>query len=263
MTSGSDEAVTDGENGHDGQSETGPASGRENGAGKQLYAKVALLNAALHGDLKLAPAADLRFAAHLNSVVLVAAEFPQAAAHYPIVFSEIGNEWTALAVLGPKDGANAFVNAEGKWLANTYVPAFVRRYPFVLVEDRERNTFSLAADFDSAMISRTDGAPLYEDGKPTETAENALKFCIGFHNQLKQTQGFVRRMAEAGILVSRTAEVTLPGGARSRLTGFHVIDETVLSGLPDEEFLKLRRDGVLNLIYSHLWSMRSWNNLLT
>lgn len=229
---------------------------------KAMYGPVTVLNVKEHGDLGLSPAKDYRFAEGMNSVVLAAAEFPQAALHYPVVFAETDGRWNAYAVTGPSAGRNSFVGKDGKWLEGAYVPALVRRYPFVLVADSSQRNLSLAADLSSEMLKGKGGAKLYENGKPSKTAANILRFCVSYDNQLKASHALFKRIADSGILVSRRADVTLPDQTKSAIVGFHVVDEQKLAALDDETFLGLRKDGVLNLIYSHLWSMRSWQNIL-
>lgn len=229
---------------------------------KAMYGPVTVLNIKEHGELRLAPAKDHRFAESMNSVVLAASEFPEAALHYPVVFAEADGRWSAYAVTGPSTGRNSFVGKDGKWLEGAYIPALIRRYPFVLVTDSGQRSLSLAADLSSSMLKGKSGVKLYEDGKPSKTATNVLRFCVAFDNQLKVSQDLFKRIADAGILVSRRADVTLPDKTKSAIVGFHVVDEKKLAALDDETFVSLRKDGVLNLIYCHLWSMRSWKNIL-
>lgn len=229
---------------------------------KAMYGPVTVLNIREHGELRLAPAKDHQFAESMNSVVLAAAEFPEAALHYPIVFAEADGRWSAYAVTGPSAGKNSFVGKDGKWLEGAYIPALIRRYPFVLVADSSQRSLSLAADLSSSMLKGKSGVKMYEDGKPSKTAANVLRFCVAFDNQLKASQDLFKRIADTGILVSRRADVTLPDKSKSAIVGFHVVDEKKLAALDDETFVSLRKDGVLNLIYCHLWSMRSWKNIL-
>lgn len=245
---------------------------RQNGAGKAanapaearkaLYGPITVLNVKEHEGLSLSPAKDQRFAETMNSVVLAAAEFPQAAVHYPVVFAEADGRWSAYAVTGPSTGKNSFIGKDGKWLEGAYIPALIRRYPFVLVADDSKRNLSLAADLSSDMLKGKGGAKLYENGKPSKTAANILRFCVAYDNQLKASEALFKRIADTGILVSRRADVTLPDQTKSAIVGFHVVDEQKLAALDDETFISLRKDGVLNLIYCHLWSMRSWKNIL-
>lgn len=231
-------------------------------APKALYREVEVLNAGQHGDLRVMQARDVRFAAGLNSIRLAAVELPQAASCYPIVFAQAQDGWSAYAVTGHSNGKNEFVGEDGQWRPGTYVPAFVRRFPFILATDSKNETLSLAADLSSGMLSKTEGQPLYEDGKPAKTVMAILKFCTSYHDQMKASAVLFRQIADTGILETRRAEVTLADGARRIIEGFLTVDEKKLNALKDDDFLALRKSGALNLIYCHLWSMRSWKQIL-
>ncbi|MEM7067696.1 MAG: SapC family protein [Pseudomonadota bacterium] len=227
-----------------------------------LYTSVALINAEAHGKMKFKAVQNYKFAKNANSVVLAAVEFSQAAAHYPIVFGKSGDDLIAHAVLGHTKDENLYVNGRGKWRENTYIPAYVRRYPFLLLESKEDDRLSLLADTESGFFNEKNGDALYDGDKPTEAAEQALKFCVDFHREILKTHQLLKQISDADILVERNADVSLPDEKKARIAGFLVVDEEKLGKLEDEKFLELRRTGALNLIYSHLWSMRSWNNLL-
>jgi len=226
-----------------------------------MYETVSVLSAGLHGDLRFTPANKFPGAAGLNAIIVAAAEFPEAALYYPIVFSEQGDKHAAHVITGHTTGENRFVEKSGKWRTGAYIPAYVRRYPFILVEDTEQDKLTLAADLKSRWFGDKKGEPLFEDGKPSETAQNAFKFCTTYHRQLLETDALLGQIAETGILVERNADVTLPDETKRRITGFKVVDEQKLGELDDATFLSLRKNGALSLIYCHLISMRNWRNI--
>ncbi len=236
----------------------GPATGLP-----ALFADVQALNAQLHAKLKLAPAKDHRFAAVMNSIVLAVSEFPEASRDYPIVFADDEENPLPYAVTGHTAGANQYVDKDGSWRAQTYIPAYVRRYPFILIESPDGNTLTLGVDPTSDMLSPKQGEALYDaEGKPTQTVQNALRFCLAYKNEMDRTSQLSKQLMESGILVSRGAEVTLPDGTKSMISGFRVADEQKLAELPDDKFLELRKSGALVMAYAHLISMRAWRNLL-
>ncbi len=100
-----------------------------------FYQKPEPLNAARHRGLKLtAEDPDFSFAAGTNSIPLAVAEFPRAALDFPIVFAGQPDKVASpIVIVGLKSNENIFVDGKGAWLAS-YIPAFVRRYPFVLAE---------------------------------------------------------------------------------------------------------------------------------
>lgn len=233
------------------------------GEAQVMYSKIEPLNVAMHGGLMLQPSpTKFKFAAGLNSIPLAAIEVPNAASFYPVVFGMSGSDHAAFAITGTKAGENRFVSEDGSWRADCYVPAYVRRYPFILMSDPDKDTLSLAADMNSDMFSTTTGEALYIEGAASKAAQFAMGFCTSFRRELIATAEIIKSIEDAGLLTARRAEVTLPGGETSVLTGFNVVDEAKLQALDDATFLSLRKSGALVVIYSHLWSMREWKNLL-
>lgn len=227
-----------------------------------FYESVVPLNKGSHADLKIAQMKDYSFAKSANSIILAATEFAQAAVHYPVVFSKIGENLQAFAVMGHTQGENLFIGEDKKWRANTYIPAYVRRYPFLLVQSDDKN-LSLGVDEKSSLFSKSGGEALYEKGEASNVAKHALAFCYNYRQELEGTAKLLKQIDEADILIDRSADVSMDSGKKkAKITGFSIVDEKKLSELSDEKFLELRKSGALNLIYSHLWSMRSWNNLL-
>ncbi|MCR9123072.1 MAG: SapC family protein [Phyllobacteriaceae bacterium] len=238
------------------------ANGTGGNALPAMYETVAVLSAGLHGSLRFTAPNRFGGAAAMNAIIIAAAEFPEAALHYPLVFSEQDGRRTAHVITGHSAGENRFVEKSGKWRAGSYVPAYVRRYPFILIEDKAQDRLTLAADLKSRCFDAKKGEPLFEDGKPSQAAQNAMSFCQTYHNQLLETDKLLAAIAETGLLVDRNADVTLPDESKRRITGFQVVDEEKLAQLDDETFLSLRKNGALALIYCHLISMRNWRNLV-
>lgn len=223
-----------------------------------FYRKPELLTTAQHADLRIRPGGH-DFAAEANAVPLAAIEFGAAMRHYPIAFAAGDNY--PIAVLG-LDRANCFVNGE-EWEAGTYVPAYVRRYPFVFA-DRADDSFILAIDreADNVLSGGEDGEPLFRDGKPTDLVTSAMAFCKDFHGAHLQTDAFVSAIIEKDLLVQQHADAKLPSGRAMTLSGFKVIDRQKFEALSDETVLAWHKKGWLSLIHFHLASLDRFADLL-
>ena len=205
---------------------------------------------------------DYGFSKNVNSVPLTAVEFPAAAAEYAIVFAGTENVITPCVILGMKDKQNLFLNTKGAWKAK-YIPAFVRRYPFVFSTPDNGKTFTLCIDEGFSGFNKEGrGQALFnEDGKPSEFTNNVLKFVQEYQVQFDRTKAFCGKLREMDILEPMQAQVSLASGQTTSLTGFKAVNRTKLKALPAEKLSELAQADELELIYLHLNSMRNFSGM--
>jgi hypothetical protein len=239
----------------------GSAGGPSSGALPIFYRRPRPLNSETDRGKSLLLAPDHGFARDTNSLVLNGGEFRQAMRFYPIVFS-LAEPVSAFAVVGLLDNENLFVGPDGKWVPETYVPAYVRRYPFILMEQPGSAELIVCFDEDSNLVVESGERPLFEAGQPTKLLQDAIGFCREFHAQHAATTAFVRALAAEGLLVRNEARVVLSSGKQMTLRGFDVVDEAKFNALPDELFLDWRRRGWVHLVFCHLMSMGNWGRLV-
>lgn len=230
-----------------------------------FYTKPEPLEPARHGDLALKEEIGFGFAAKVNALPLNMVEIPQAAAHYPIAFSPDG-QGTPLAILGLRDDENLFVDADGNWAENAYIPAYARRYPFLLMrmradQDGAEDRFALCVDAVKGVTTKKGGRALFEGKEPTQLTSDALEFCKNYQGAAAQTQAFGEALAQAGLLTERQVQVDVPGKHRVNFSGFRMVDEKALAALDDTAFLGLRSSGYLPFVYAHLISGQQWPGL--
>ena len=217
-----------------------------------------MLNKTAHGELRLRPAKTMNFAAKANSIVLAGSEFAAASHDYPIVFSGKGAEPTAFAVTGRKTGENMFVSKDGVWKKGAYIPAYVRRYPFMLIKSQDGTTFNLAIDPESEMIHAKIGDPLFDGDQPSKATERMLELSKSFVLDMERTATIIRQLEALDLLEERQIDVTLANGVKSRIGGFRVVNESKLTALSDGDFLAMRKTGALPVVYMHLVSQQRW-----
>lgn len=203
----------------------------------------------------------LSFAVKANAVPINMIEMPQISHFYPIAFSPDANA-TPVALLGVRDNENLFVDGSGQWQEEAYIPAYIRRYPFIFSEIAGTDQLTLCIDMDDNVVDSKSDQKFFEaDGSPSPLAQNALEFCKSYHAAAQQTQGFSRALADSGLLVERHAEINVGGGKRINFSGFRIIDEQKLAALPEKDFLEWRRNGWLPFLYAHLFSGAQWGRL--
>lgn len=226
------------------------------------YEQPKVLQPVRHAHQSLAEDADYRFSANSNSVPLVMAEFTAACRHFPVVFTD-EDVPQPVALLGLRQGQNLFVDEQGQWQAGSYVPAYVRRYPFIFLEDEARSQFTLCIDEAADALKEGRNNPLFDaSGLPTPLTKSALAFCRDYQALHEPTQEFTRSLSAAGVLVDHRADIQMNGGQSLSLSGFKVIDEAKFNAIPDAKFRRWRANGWLAPIYAHFVSMGAWASLV-
>jgi hypothetical protein len=226
-----------------------------------FYERVVPLNDVQHKDLRMSPVTAYGFSRGVNSVPVVLAELAEASREYPIAFVKAAEGgYLPVALLGLREKENLFVDAEGQWVAN-YIPAFVRRYPFVPANG-PNGQFLVCIDADADCLRANDGQPLFNDGKPAAALENALSYLREFHTSGLAAAAACQRLAKLGLLREVGTQAQLPSGERFQLSGLQVIDEEKLRALDASSVNELFRHGDMKLIYAHLLSMGNMQRLL-
>jgi SapC protein len=226
-----------------------------------IYETAVPVSAGRHRDASV-EAADYAFARNVNSVPLMAVEFPHAAPEYAIVFAGAKDEVMPAVILGVRGNENLYLGAQGKWSAK-YIPAFVRRYPFVFSTADDGKTFMLCVDEAFAGFNRdARGQRLFaEDGKPTPYVENVLKFLQEYQAQFNRTRAFCSKVKQLGLLEPMQAQIAMGTGERLSLGGFWAVNRAKLKALPGDKLAELAKTDELELLYVHVQSMRNFNVL--
>lgn len=224
-----------------------------------IYETPVPVSAARHADVSLEPSGDYAFSAGVNAVPLMAMEFPLAAAEYAIVFTVAGDEVTPAVVLGVRDDQNLYLAPDRQWRAK-YVPAFIRRYPFVFSHSGDGKTLTLCIDEKHPGVNRENrGERLFgDDAKPTVYVERVLKFLQEYQAQFERTRQFGRKVHELGLLDPMQAQVTTPSGEKLSLHGFHGVSREKLRALGGEALASLARTDELEMLYLQMHSMRNF-----
>lgn len=227
-----------------------------------FYDNPVALNKVDHKDTKIKRQANhFKFAAKTNSVILSGVEFSEAAKEYAVVFAKSGDNVVPVALLGLRNEENLFVGPDGSWDA-TYIPAFVRRYPFVLAETGEDNQRVVCIDESFEGFSKEEGEPLFDGEEATPVLQQALDFLNEYQTQYVRTEQFVKRLRDNDLLMSLDAKINMTDGTQFALTGLLVVDEKKLLNLEDTKALELFRSGELAWIYSHLMSLGSLSGMV-
>ena len=227
-----------------------------------IYETVIPLSAARHRACRVEMTRNYRFSSKINSVPLMAVEFPSAVSEYAIVFAGTKENVMPAVILGVRDGENLFLSQDARWDAK-YIPAFVRRYPFVFSASADGQRFVLCIDEAYSGFNRESrGQKLFDDdNKPTQYVQNILTFVQEYQAQFNRTQAFCRKVRELDLLEPMQAQVELGSGEKLSLAGFMAVSREKLKALPGDKLAELAKTDELELLYLHLQSMHNFQSL--
>lgn len=231
-----------------------------------FYGTPTLLRFPEHRLLGIRAGVDYGFARSATAIPLVAGEFLEAQRSYPIVFT-IEDGAAPLAVTGLTTGQNLFVNDQGGWSREHYIPSYVRRYPFIGMAPADSTDILLGLDIAAPQVSTDaprDGAQalFMEDGQASEAATGAIAFCQAYAAEHERTRAFSTALEEENLLVRREAIVTLPDWTEKLVQGFRLVDEAAFRKLSGPTLETFHANGWTDLITLHLASQSAWRNLV-
>ena len=232
-----------------------------------FYSKPEPLSRELHGKIGLRRVdKPFGFAAKTNVVPLTVGEFAMAALSYPVIFA--GERYQPLAVMGIGQGTNLYVSEDGAFEVGAYIPAYIRRYPFVLANDQARGQLVVCIDRSSSLLGEDCELPLFDaQGEATDYTKNCIEFCNNFETEGRRTESFVNLLKELDLFEVRKAQMTPTNpdgsvGEPQPLAEFFAVSEEKLKALPADKLKELIDNGAVAQIYAHLTSLIGWDRLI-
>ena len=194
-----------------------------------------------------------------HAIPLTVDEFVQAQRDYPIVFSS-GDNPLPLALMGLNEGVNTFVDDEGKVNDPVYLPAYIRRYPFMLAK-LQPNSDELSLCFDpttDAVGEFKDGEALFDDeGKPAAATQRVLEFCQHFEEAGQRTKNFIDELKKHELLMDGEIAISTNDNPDNPYIyrGFQMINQEKLREVRGDVPRTWNQNGLIALIYAHLFSL--------
>lgn len=229
-----------------------------------MFVQAKPLDKKLHQNLKFSPAKGYQFAAQLPFSILSHMEVVPASKYYPIVFPKAGNNTQPAlphALLSIEDKKNAFVAADGKWMAGYYIPKHVRRYPFILGRIDKEGRFAVMIDETAPQFNGEKGTPLFnEAGESSDVLKKAVTFLENYKKELDITQKMVEELEKHELLAPMNAKIQ-KGDASKTIQGFRAVDQKKLIKLDDKTLARWVRSGIMALIHAHLSSLANMEGL--
>lgn len=227
-----------------------------------FYRNLTVLSPQEHKSWGVTERPDLAFARETHAIPITVDEFVMCQRHYPIVFSE-GETSVPLALVGLKEGENLFVDEKGNWQEGVYIPGYVRRHPFMFVRSDVEDQLVLAFDDTWGLVTEEAENKLFkEDESGTDTLNNLMNFCGQFEQGVMRTQNFMEELSKLNLLMEGQAQIQNPGMEKPAVySGFRMVDEKKLQDLRGDQARKMVQNGMMGLIYAHLFSLSQVRDL--
>jgi hypothetical protein len=234
-----------------------------------FYSQPEPLSSELHGKMGVKSMdGPFGFAKSGHAVPLTVGEFPLAAVTGPIIF--VGDEKLPIAVMGLNAGDNMFLRDDGLFEPGIYIPAYIRRYPFVFANDDSAKQMVLCIDRGAEFIVDKDYDQAFFDanGEPSQYTKNCIEFCNNFEIERQRTQSFVQLLKDLDLFETKTASFTPMNadgtqGEPQKIAEYFGVSEDKLNALPADKLVELRGNGALAQIYAHLLSLVGWDRLIS
>jgi hypothetical protein len=223
-----------------------------------FYQDLAPLNSRDHAGWVARSVDQAKWAAGQHAIPVTIDEFALVQRHFPIIFSD-SDKPVPLALMGLNAGINTFFDDEGELREPAYVPAYIRRYPYLLAKlTPETDQLSLCFDPSSGLVMEDgEGVALFDGDEPTEHTKGVLTFCEQFEQSGMRTQQFVVELIRLDLLMD--GEVAIQQGGDSQnpfiYRGFKMVNQDKVVDMRGDQLRTINQNGILPLIYAHLFSL--------
>lgn len=238
-----------------------------------FYRSVVPLDRHAHREWRLAQPQSFAFARASHLVPALAEEIPAACRHLPVVFLPESLGPVPVFLIGAASGQCNLIDEGGAW-SGRYLPAYLRRYPFILGEGEGHDPL-ICLDAQSGLVrcealaemeadAASDGEPLFgADGSETLLLQDRIRLVVDYAEAARRTAALGRLLQDMTLLRALTIQMQHPvTGESHTLHGTMGVDETALAALPETGFARLRSEGFLSAIYAHLISLQAITDFL-
>ena len=223
-----------------------------------MYNNLEAINKITDKDVSIKEIKDYSFAkTQMNSPITIS-EFYESCKDYPIFFvKDANNSWMATVMLGYKEKENTFVDEKGIWAKHKYIPAHIRRYPFIFVTDNKSSQLTLGVEKDYKIKTQKDeNRKLFDkDGNNSKFLNGILGFLNQYQKDSIETSSFIKQLDEWELLEEKNAKVIVSKDEQYNINGFYVVNEEKLKHLSKKRKEELFNKNVTPLITAHLISL--------
>ena len=227
-----------------------------------MYKKLEVLNKIQHKSKGVAEVTDFLYSKNLINAPIALSEFFEACKNYPIFFAkDKDNKWFSTALLGYKEGENLFVDKKGVWKELHYIPAFVRSYPFILVNQENKKELVIAIEGEYLNEKESSKKLFDENGNNSEFLNKAIGFLNQYYADSLSTNEFIKQLESWELLEEKVVNILNSKNEKFTLGGFYVINEEKLKHLSKKKKDDICAKNAYALITAHLISLSNIQKL--
>lgn len=220
-----------------------------------MYKNVKTLNHSEHSFYRYSVPDNLYFAKNLTLIPITFSEIKLLCCEFPIVVVQNDSGFMLTILTGEK--SNQALDENGKWKSK-YLPAFLRKYPFILTQSSQKDTLSLGFDMESGCFSSPEGEALFNgDGTPTSIVTESMSLLENIAKEMNITGGILEKLNEYEVLEASSYTVTKENEEPRQVGGFFIINREKISKLDDEKLLTISKNGWMEMIELQALSLKN------
>jgi len=226
----------------------------------KMYNNIELITKDEHKEFGVANVEGFAHAKELTTSMITMSEYYQSCKSYPIVFAKNEEEgWFSVALLG-LEKENKFLK-DGVWKEDCYIPAYIRRYPFIYIKNEDDLLLGFDADHKVSKEEAGERHFFDKDENTTEFVTNVLTFMNQVQNSTKATKEFIETLEELDLLEASNITGNNAEGKEISITGFWVLKEDKLNELTQKNKTMLCKKSYMQPITAHLISLSNIQKL--
>jgi hypothetical protein len=230
-----------------------------------MFKNIELLSKENHENLAIDKMDGYSFAKDLKFAPIGASEIAKLSCKFPVLITGGEDQYfSVLLALGNND--NYFTNfklEDGKFL-----PAFMRTYPFVMVNANEQNSErvfrAVGIDSGSDYVGNDKAIKVFSSkGELSDEVKPKVTLLQNFDKDRSKANELVSLLKEHNLLDKRDVSLKVDGKEKNILTDFYVVNKERLHSLPDNLIVEWTKNGIMYALESHLNSISNIDNLLS
>jgi len=215
---------------------------------KELHVTTQLLNNVDHHDLRVITRRGRELGDAVNQVLAFPNEFESLQRHYPIVFRKsVEGPIRPVAILGLARDENLFLDGEGDWADDAYVPAVLQRGPFsIATPDEPGAEPKILVDPDHPRASREDGTAVFlPHGGHSPYLERVIQVLRTLYDGNGLLDPVIASFGQAGLLRPANLHTRVSETETYAISDVSIVDAERLAALDGAALTALHRGGFL------------------